>query len=45
MAGYVMHVATHFETAPNTKAEKAGRAWGDGTRPVSSLAFSNFCFN
>lgn len=29
IAGYVTHVAMHFETAPNTKAEKAESASGD----------------
>lgn len=47
IAGYVKQVATHFETAPNIKAENAERACGDDSAPLLLLCcpFSTLSFN
>lgn len=38
IAGYVKIVATHFERAPSTKAEKAERASGDDSIPDARVS-------
>lgn len=52
IAGYVMQVAMHFETAPNMKAENADRASGDGDGDAAAspslfliFSFSSRFFN
>lgn len=47
IAGYVKTVATHFDTAPKLKAEKAERASGDDPVPVFLLSWSvnSLCFS
>jgi len=47
IAGYVKHVAAHFETAPSMKAENAESASGDDFVPVLLLIlpFNILCFS